>query len=42
MADETGPEAFARQEKAIISRGDSRLLLTKIKCPTLVLVGEGD
>src|SRR5690606_14381560 len=42
MADETGAEAFVRQEKAIISRGDSRLLLTKIKCPTLVLVGEGD
>jgi pimeloyl-ACP methyl ester carboxylesterase len=28
--------------KAIMSRADSRLLLTSIRCPTLVLVGEGD
>jgi pimeloyl-ACP methyl ester carboxylesterase len=42
MADETGAEAFVRQERAIMSRGDSRLLLGRIRCPTLVLVGEGD
>jgi pimeloyl-ACP methyl ester carboxylesterase len=42
MAAETGPEAFVRQTKAIMSRLDSRPLLAAIKCPTLVLVGEGD
>ena len=42
MARETGTEAFVRQQKAIMSRADSRLLLTSIRCPTLVLVGEGD
>jgi pimeloyl-ACP methyl ester carboxylesterase len=42
MARETGAEAFVRQQKAIMSRADSRLLLTSIRCPTLVLVGEGD
>jgi pimeloyl-ACP methyl ester carboxylesterase len=42
MAQETGPEAFVRQMKAIISRPDSRPLLASIRCPTLVLVGDGD
>ena len=42
MAAETGPEAFVRQQKAIMSRPDSRPLLASIRCPTLVLVGEGD
>lgn len=42
MADDTGVEAFVRQEKAIMTRPDSRPLLASIKCPTLVLVGEGD
>jgi pimeloyl-ACP methyl ester carboxylesterase len=42
MTAETGPEAFVRQEKAIMSRRDSRPLLAGIKCPTLVLVGDGD
>jgi pimeloyl-ACP methyl ester carboxylesterase len=42
MAQDTGAEAFVRQQKAIMSRADSRLLLTSIRCPTLVLVGEGD
>lgn len=42
MAAETGLEAFVRQQRAIMSRGDSRLLLGKIHCPTLVLVGDGD
>jgi pimeloyl-ACP methyl ester carboxylesterase len=42
MALETGAEAFVRQQKAIMSRADSRLLLTAIRCPTLVLVGDGD
>jgi pimeloyl-ACP methyl ester carboxylesterase len=42
MVDETGPEAFVRQLQAIMSRPDSRPLLASIRCPTLVLVGDGD
>ena len=42
MAADTGPEAFVRQEKAIMSRPDSRPVLASIRCPTLVLVGDGD
>ena len=42
MVMETGPEAFVRQLKAIMSRPDSRPLLASIRCPTLVLVGDGD
>ena len=42
MAEETGPEAFVRQQRAIMTRPDCRPLLAAIRCPTLVLVGEGD
>jgi pimeloyl-ACP methyl ester carboxylesterase len=42
MAEETGAEAFLRQQKAIMTRGDARPLLPSIACPTLVLVGDGD
>jgi pimeloyl-ACP methyl ester carboxylesterase len=42
MAEETGPDAFLRQQEAIIGRADSRPSLGAIVCPTLVLVGEGD
>jgi pimeloyl-ACP methyl ester carboxylesterase len=42
MAADTGVNAFVRQQKALIARIDSRPLLTNIKCPTLVLVGDGD
>lgn len=42
MADETGAEAFLRQQRAIIGRADARPHLAAIKCPTLVLVGDGD
>jgi pimeloyl-ACP methyl ester carboxylesterase len=42
MAAETGPKAFVRQQKAIMSRPDARPLLASIACPTLVLVGDGD
>ncbi len=42
MIAETGPEAFVRQVNAIISRPDSRPMLASIRCPTLVLVGDGD
>jgi pimeloyl-ACP methyl ester carboxylesterase len=42
MAQETGPEAFIRQQTAIMARPDSRPDLAAIGCPTLVLVGDGD
>ena len=42
MAAETGVEAFLRQQQAIMARPDSRPGLGAIKCPTLVLVGDGD
>ena len=42
MAEETGPDAFVRQQNAIMTRPDSRPLLASIACPTLVLVGDGD
>ncbi len=42
MAADTGVEAFVRQQQAITSRPDSRPLLASIRCPTLVLVGDGD
>jgi pimeloyl-ACP methyl ester carboxylesterase len=38
----TGPAAFIRQLKAIMSRPDSRPMLASIRCPTLVLVGDAD
>lgn len=42
MIEETGAEAFVRQLQAIMSRPDSMPLLPSIRCPTLVLVGDGD
>jgi len=42
MATETGPEAFIRQQTALINRIDARPGLQSITCPTLVLVGDGD
>jgi pimeloyl-ACP methyl ester carboxylesterase len=42
MAEETGPDAFLRQQQAIIGRPDSRPGLSANACPTLVLVGDGD
>ena len=42
MAEETGAEAFVRQQRAILSRPDSRPGLPQIGCPTLILVGDGD
>jgi pimeloyl-ACP methyl ester carboxylesterase len=42
MAEDTGPEAFVRQQTAIMNRADSRSGLASIRCPTLVLVGADD
>jgi len=42
MAEETGAEAFIRQETAILNRPDSRPGLGAIHCPTLVIVGDHD
>lgn len=42
MCRDVGPEAFVRQQNAIMTRVDSRPLLPTIRCPTLVLVGEQD
>ncbi len=42
MAAASGPEAFVRQQQAILTRPDSRPGLPDIRCQTLVLVGEGD
>ena len=42
MAEEVGAEAFVRQQTAIMNRPDSRPGLGQIRCPTLVLVGDGD
>ena len=42
MNEETGPEAYLRQQQAIITRPDSRPGLGAIACPTLVLVGDAD
>lgn len=42
MASDIGPEAFVRQQTAIMHRVDSRPDLPTIRCPTLVVVGEQD
>lgn len=42
MALELGAEAFARQQAAILSRPDSRPLLSAIRCRTLVIGGAHD
>ena len=42
MAAATGPNAFLRQQRAIMSRPDSRPSLAAIACPTLILCGRQD
>ena len=42
MAEEVGPAGFVRQQTANMGRSDSRPTLASIRCPTLVLVGDGD
>ena len=42
MVQEVGAEGFINQQTAIIGRPDSRPGLAAIRCPTLVIVGDGD
>jgi pimeloyl-ACP methyl ester carboxylesterase len=42
MAERSGPEAFSRQEQAIMLRPDSRHDLGLIHCPTVVVCGRED
>jgi len=42
MAERVGPDAFLRQQKAIMGRVDSRPDLPRIACPALVLCGRDD
>ena len=42
MAERVGKDAFLRQQRAIMSRPDSRPGLPAINCPTLVLCGRED
>lgn len=42
MAEDCGPQAFIRQQTAIMNRIDSRESLAAIHCPTLVGVGDSD
>ena len=42
MAKNVGKDAFVRQQRAIMSRADSRGLLAAIGCPALVLCGRQD
>jgi pimeloyl-ACP methyl ester carboxylesterase len=42
MAERVGRDAFVRQQTAIMARSDSRVDLSKINVPTLVMVGRQD
>ena len=42
MCHDVGPQAYIRQQMAIMGRADSRPLLPSIRCPTQVLVGKQD
>ncbi|HXS27470.1 MAG TPA: alpha/beta fold hydrolase [Steroidobacteraceae bacterium] len=42
MAQEVGADGFVRQQTAISRRPDSRPGLRAIRCPALVIVGDGD
>jgi len=41
-AEDIGPEAYVRQQSAILTRADGRGDLADIRCPTLVLCGRQD
>ena len=42
MAKDNGPDAFVRQQTAIMQRPDSRPNLATIRCATVVIVGDSD
>ncbi|HZT04917.1 MAG TPA: alpha/beta fold hydrolase [Steroidobacteraceae bacterium] len=42
MAQEVGVDGFIHQQRAIMGRPDSRPDLAAIRCPALVIVGDGD
>lgn len=42
MAEETGPEVFVAQERALLGRRDISGLVSQIETPTLVMVGAAD
>lgn len=42
MAEANGPEAYVRQQQAILARPDSRPMLAAIRVPATIIVGEGD
>lgn len=42
MAQDTGAETFLQQQRAIMARPDSRPSLSEIRCPTLLIWGDGD
>jgi pimeloyl-ACP methyl ester carboxylesterase len=42
MMQDVGVEGFINQQTAVMGRPDSRPGLAAIRCPTLVIVGDGD
>jgi pimeloyl-ACP methyl ester carboxylesterase len=42
MAADCGADVFARQQRAIMSRADSRPMLSSIRCPAVVICGRDD
>jgi pimeloyl-ACP methyl ester carboxylesterase len=42
MAQPVGPDAFLRQQHAVVGRVDSRPLLPEITCPTAIIHGAND
>jgi pimeloyl-ACP methyl ester carboxylesterase len=42
MEQDVGVEGFVNQQTAVMDRADSRPGLAAIRCPTLVIVGDGD
>jgi pimeloyl-ACP methyl ester carboxylesterase len=42
MAVQAGAATFVQQQRAILSRADSRPLLASIRCPTIVIAGADD
>ena len=42
MALQSGPAIFVQQQRAILSRADSRPMLASIRCPAIVIAGDDD